>query len=44
MKYRVVIEPDEIGWFDADCPSLPGFIYQGKTRVEAVVNIQDAIK
>lgn len=44
MKYRVIIEPDESGWFVAECPSLPGCISQGKTRAEAVVNIQDAIK
>ena len=44
MKYRVIIEPDETGWYVAECPSLPGCISQGKTRAEAVVNIQDAIK
>ena len=44
MKYRVIIEPDESGWFVAECPSLPGCISQGKTRDEALDNIQDAIK
>jgi predicted RNase H-like HicB family nuclease len=44
MKYRVIIESDESGWFVAECPSLPGCISQGKTRTEALVNIQDAIK
>jgi len=44
MKYRVIIELDESGWYVAECPSLPGCISQGKTRAEAVVNIQDAIK
>lgn len=44
MKYRILIEQDEDGFFVAECPSLPGCISQGKTRTEAVNNIQDAIK
>ncbi len=43
MKYRVIIEPDESGWFVAECPALPGCISQGKTREEARDNILDAI-
>ncbi|NIA12272.1 MAG: hypothetical protein GWP10_21775 [Nitrospiraceae bacterium] len=44
MKYRVLIEQDEDGVFVAECPSLPGCISQGKTRYEALQNIQDAIR
>jgi antitoxin HicB len=44
MKYRVLIEQDEDGVFAVECPSLPGCISQGKTREEALENIQDAIK
>lgn len=44
MKYRILIEQDEDGFFVAECPSLPGCISQGKTRVKALNNIQDAIK
>ncbi len=44
MKYRILIEQDEDGFFVAECPSLPGCISQGETRSEAVNNIQDAIK
>ncbi len=44
MKYRVIVEPDKTGWFVAECPALPGCISQGKTRDEALENIQDAIK
>ena len=44
MKYRILIEKDEDGFFIAECPSLPGCISQGQTRSEAVTNIQDAIK
>ncbi len=44
MKYRVVIEVDEDGMYVASVPSLPGCISQGRTREEALKNIQDAIK
>ncbi len=44
MKYRVLLEQDEEGWFTAEVPSLPGCISQGKSREEAVKNIQDAIQ
>ena len=44
MKYRILIEQDEDGYFVAECPSLPGCISQGTTRAEAIDNIQDAIK
>ena len=44
MKFRVLIEPDEDGVFVAECPVLPGCVSQGKTRAEAVANIQDAIQ
>ena len=44
MKYRILIEQDEDGIFVVECPSLPGCISQGKTRKEALENIQEAIK
>lgn len=44
MKFRVFIEPDEDGVFVAECPALPGCVSQGKTRGEAMANIQDAIQ
>ncbi len=44
MKYRVAIEVDEDGIYVASVSSLPGCISQGKTREEALKNIQDAIK
>ena len=44
MKFRVTIELDEDGIFVAECPVLPGCISQGKTRDEAIRNIQDAIQ
>ena len=44
MKYRVIIEQDEDGMFVAEAPALPGCISQGKTREEAVKNIQEAVE
>ena len=44
MRYRILIEQDEDGIFVAECPSLPGCISQGRTRKEALENIQDAMK
>ncbi len=44
MKYRVLIEEDEDGQFVAEVPSLPGCLSQGKTRSEALTNIQEAIQ
>ena len=44
MFYRILIEQDEEGMYVVECPSLPGCISQGRTRSEALANIQDAIK
>ncbi len=43
MRFRVLIEQDEDGVFVAEVPSLPGCVSQGRTRDEAVRNIQEAI-
>ena len=44
MKLRIVLEPSEEGGFTALVPSLPGCISEGKTRQEALKNIQEAIE
>ncbi len=44
MRLRIIIEQDEDKTFVAECPTLPGCISQGKTRIEAIKNIKDAIK
>lgn len=44
MKFRVIITQDEDGIYIAECPVLPGCISQGKTRKQALENINDAIK
>lgn len=43
LMRHVLIYPGEDGWFVAECPSLPGCISQGRTRLEAIANIREAI-
>jgi predicted RNase H-like HicB family nuclease len=43
MTRRVILYPGEDGYVVAEVPSLPGCISQGKTREEALANIQEAI-
>jgi len=43
MKRKVILYPGEDGYTVAEVPSLPGCISQGKTREEALANIQEAI-
>lgn len=44
MKFIVTIERDEDGMFVVECPSIPGWVSQGKTEQDAMINIKDAIK
>ena len=44
MKFRVVIEKDETGYYVAEVPALPGCVSQGKTLEEAKANIKEAIE
>lgn len=44
MKYRVLVEQDEDGYFVAEVPSLPGCVTQGETRSEALKNAREAIE
>jgi predicted RNase H-like HicB family nuclease len=43
MKFMTTLDRDEDGMWIAECPSIPGCVSQGKTRKEALVNIQEAI-
>jgi predicted RNase H-like HicB family nuclease len=43
IKVSIVIEHDRDGYF-VSCPALQGCYSQGETYVEAVENIQDAIR
>ena len=36
--------PGEDGYWVAECPSLPGWISQGRTRQQAIANIKEAIE
>jgi len=42
MKYSVIIRKSKYG-YDVHVPALPGCHSQGRTKKEALVNIQDAI-
>lgn len=43
MKYPVVLIQSEEG-YGVGCPAIPGCWSQGKTREEALANIQDAVR
>jgi predicted RNase H-like HicB family nuclease len=42
-KRQVILYPGDDGYFVVEVPSLPGCISQGKTREEALSNIEEAI-
>ena len=44
MKYRILLSEEEGGFFNAECPALPGCISQGRSREECLINIKDAIQ
>jgi len=44
MKFAITLEKDEDGFIVASCPALPGCHSQGKTRQEAIANIEEAIR
>lgn len=44
MKFTVTIERDEDGMWVAECPAIPGCVSQGRTKEEALANIQEAIQ
>jgi predicted RNase H-like HicB family nuclease len=35
---------DEIGYYAAEVPALPGCLSQGKTREEAIANVKEAVE
>jgi predicted RNase H-like HicB family nuclease len=43
MKYKIVLNKTDEG-YSVSCPGLPGCWSQGKTEVEAIENIKDAIQ
>lgn len=43
QQRKALLYPGEDGYFVVEVPSLPGCISQGKTREEALSNIEEAI-
>lgn len=43
MRQTLIYRGEDDFWI-AECPSLPGCISQGQTRVEAIENIREAIQ
>jgi len=44
MKYTVVIEPGESGFYIAHAPAVPGCWSQGKGPDEALANFKEALQ
>jgi len=44
MRLKVILEKSDEGGYTVIVPSLPGCISEGKTRQEALANIQEAIQ
>ena len=44
LRLLVVFEADEDQWVVASCPTLPGCHSQGRTKIEALDNIREAIR
>ena len=44
MQFLITIDRDEDGVWVTECPSIPGCVSQGRTKDEAVANIQEAIQ
>jgi len=43
-KFRVILEPNELGGYTVMVPLLPGCISEGDTKAEALINIKEAIE
>jgi len=44
MQFTITVNRDEDGVWITECPSIPGCVSQGKTKEEAINNIQEAIQ
>ena len=44
MKFTVTVDRDESGAWVVECPAIPGCVSQGKTKAEALKNIEKAIE
>ena len=43
MKLSVTIDRDEDGVWVVECPAIPGCVSQGRTKAQALKNIEEAI-
>ena len=43
MTFQITIDRDEDGIWVVECPAISGCVSQGRTKDEALANIQDAI-
>ncbi len=43
-RFKVILEPNELGGYTAIVPLLPGCISEGDSRGEALANIKEAIE
>ena len=43
MIFNITIDRDEDGVWIAECPSIPGCVSQGATKLEAVESVKQAI-
>jgi len=41
---QIILYPGEDGYWVSECPSLPGCVSQGETKVQAIDNIKEAIE
>jgi len=43
-RFRVMLEPNDLGGYTVTVPLLPGCISEGDTKEEALTNIREAIE
>ena len=43
MRFSVTVHRDEDGVWIVECPAIPGCVSQGKTKGEALDNIEESI-
>lgn len=44
MKLPVTMYRDEDGWYVVECPVIPGCMSQGRTEMQALDNIREAMQ
>ena len=43
-KFRVILDPNDLGGYTVTVPVLPGCISEGDTKEDALANIREAIE